>query len=730
LERHLEEVSDLAGGFAAAFDSSEWGRLAGLWHDLGKYQEQFQRRLRGDSMPVEHSGLGAAYTHERFGSNGLGLSFAIAGHHAGLSNWASSDDGLPVPLKERLAKNIPLLKTVLPAIPESITEQNAPALPILLEGKGGMAKEEAKRRQALWVRFLFSTLVDADRLNSAVFCNPDEFEERGNYASISSLRTGLDEYIDKKVARLTEEERSHTVNQCRHEVLGACRKAALEPPGFFSLTVPTGGGKTLSGLSFALRHAEAHGLRRVIVVIPYTSIIEQSASVYRKAFEEIGNENVLEHHSNLDPERAKRELGEDVARRHEMSAENWDAPVIVTTTVQFFETLFASHPSRCRKLHNVARSAIILDEVQSLPPGFLLPIVDALKGLVDDYRCTVVLSTATPPALGERKSFPQGLRDVRPIIANPLDLSLRLKRVLIQWPKSEEEKLDHEALAVKLAGNEQVLTVVNRRDEAREVAMLLQEKTNPESVFHLSALMCPAHRRESLKIIKARLKEKAPCRLVSTQLIEAGVDIDFPVVYRAMAGLDSIVQAAGRCNREGRTEKGEVFVFRSENLPPRGTPKKGMEVTEGMLRDRGGILDPEDPTLFDAFFRQLYMLGDPDLKGILTNLQQFNFASVGRDFRLIEDGFTKSVIVPYGDSDKKVKEIQDMGTNRGRLRALQPYLVSVYDNAFQKLRKGGALEEIVEGMWFLTDLYHHIYDSTFGLVVGDEPGPDPGRIVV
>lgn len=480
-------------------------------------------------------------------------------------------------------------------------------------------------------------------------------------------------------------------------------------------------------MSFGLGHAEQHDLRRVIVVIPYTSIIEQNADVYRQA---LGAENVVEHHSNLDPDKNKSKYGEELTRGHELACENWDAPVIITTTVQFFESLFSNHPSRCRKIHNIARSVIILDEVQSLPPGFLLSIIDALNELASHYGCSIVLSTATPPALAARERFEVGLTGIREIVANTKELAGKLKRLEYAWPNPEAPPVTWYQLAERLVENHQALAVVNKRDDARYLARELQAIAPDEPILHLSALMCAAHRSETLSQIKERLAQGMSCRVVSTQLVEAGVDVDFPVVYRALGGLDSIVQAAGRCNREGRLEKGHVVVFQAATSPPRGTPRRAMEVTEALLREEGGSLHPSDPELFERYFRALYLVENPDVKRIQTLRQEFNFASVGREFTLIEDGFTKSVVVPYGQAETHVQALRLKGPTRETLRRLQRFIVNIYPEAFAKLANLGCLEEVIEGIFVLSKPYESYYDRTFGLVSGDEPQADPAALVV
>jgi CRISPR-associated endonuclease/helicase Cas3 len=730
LEEHLLGVAKLAARFAEVFQSQSWGYCAGLWHDLGKYQAEFQERLLGGHVSVEHSGAGAALASKNARELGIPLAFAIAGHHAGLANYVSSDPGLPTPLRERLKGGGRALETILPVIPAEIAGHSIPGIPAFLHAKPGLRQDEMERlcrRSEFWTRFLFSTLVDADRLDTEAFCDADKAALRSWFSSIPALRERLDSFIDQRMDSLTTMEKKTSVNLSRAEILEACRKAATLSPGVFSLTVPTGGGKTLSAMSFALNHAERCDLRRVIVVIPYTSIIEQNADVYSQA---LGADNVVEHHSSLDSDKKKTKYGEELTNRHELACENWDAPVIVTTTVQFFESLFSNHPSRCRKIHNIARSVIVLDEVQCLPPAFLLSIVEALNELATHYGCSIVLSTATPPALAAREKFETGLKGIREIVANTKELGERLKRVEYAWPADGARFITWAQLAREMLEHQQVLAVVHKRDDARNLARELKAiAPEGEPVWHLSALMCAAHRTEVLSKIKDALARGAACRVVSTQLVEAGVDVDFPIVYRALGGLDSIVQAAGRCNREGHLNKGRVVVFRAETSPPRGTPRRAMEVTESLLREAGGILDPSDPELFEEYFRMLYAVEILDAKRIQTLRQEFNFGFVGREFKLIEDGFTRTVVVPYGEAAVHVQELRLKGATRATLRGLQRFVVNIYPDAFAKFSGAGALEEVIEGVFTLTKPYEGSYDDAFGLLTGDEPQADPAALM-
>ena len=717
LHEHLDQVAARASVSAGVFGSRDWGYCAGLWHDLGKYSSEFQAKLDGKQIQVEHSGVGAAFASGRHKERGLPLAFAIAGHHAGLADYITAEPGLPKPLKERLNENVALTQKLSPLFSSKIASQQIPDFPqflSFLQSGERVEKEAQSRRMELWIRFLFSALVDADRLDSEEFCQPEKAARRSLFPNIETLCERIDSFIDVTQAALPASVKDSPVNRTRQFVASACREAASQARGAFSLTVPTGGGKTLSAMSFALHHAQIHNLRRVIVVIPYTSIIEQNAEVYRKA---LGTEAVVEHQSSLDPKERRTKYGEETTSRAELAAENWDAPVIVTTTVQFFESVFSNRPSRCRKLHNIAGSVIVLDEVQTLPTAFLHSILDALNELVRSYRCSVVLSTATPPALKWRAGFDLGLRDCREIVPSLQQLANQLKRVEYIWPDDNARELDPKELAAELAKHPRVLAIVHRREDARLTAQRLEEFVNGGSVYHLSALMCPSHRSQTIDQIKKTLERGAPCRVVSTQLVEAGVDVDFPFVYRALGGLDSIVQAAGRCNREGRIDRGRVLIFRAHSAPPRGTPMRALGVTNCLLREHGGSLDLDDPAIFEDYFRQLYFLEDLDPRGIQTLRQEFRFASVSREFQMIEDGFTHVVVVPFGNASARLDELRRLGPTRETTRGLQAFTVNIYPDAFQKLSDAGALEEIMESTWAVTGSFSNLYSEKYGLVI-------------
>lgn len=716
---HLGEVAGLASGFAAAFDSEEWGRLAGLWHDLGKYRPEFQRRIRGSREQVEHAGVGATLANERKLTS---LAFAIAGHHAGLANPAVEAGGTR-PLRDRILENRGPLDEVRHLIPpEFLASGVSPPLPtrLLAEGASVRQSREASARSAeFWTRMLFSTLVDADFLATERFCSPDRYAARPTHSP-------LDVLADRLGRRLAAMAGESEVNRIRRSVLEDCLRAADQAPGFFSLTVPTGGGKTLSSMAFALRHAARHGLRRVVVAVPFTSIIEQNAAVYRDVF---GPEDVVEHHSNLDEEVLQERYGEAEVRRR-LASQNWDAPVIVTTNVQLFESLFANRPSRCRKLHNLVRSVIILDEAQTLPAGFLLPVLDALRELVANYGCTILLSTATQPALARRPALPSGLEGVREIASDTSGLARALRRVDVRWPSPTPSATSFSEVAGQLATERQVLAVVHRRQDAKDLFRLLPASDRT----HLSALMCPAHRAEVLTGVRAALSEGRPCRLVTTQLIEAGVDIDFPVVFRALAGLDSLVQAAGRCNREaalrdsnGHPIPGRFVIFRAETPPPPGILRRGLEVTDAMLARHPGGLVFGDPAITEEYFRLLFGMVALDANGIQTHRAGLNFATTAQEFRLINDA-TWPVVAPWGDAEERLRRHLSAPTG-ATFRSLQPFTVRIYDQQLRGLLDAGAVTGVCEGLYSLAPAFRHLYDAECGLLGGEDAMPDPEALI-
>ena len=560
LQSHSVNVGEMAAEFARVFGAQEIAYQTGQLHDLGKYSEPFNQRLHGGPS-VDHATAGAKVAIERWG-NVIGklMAFCIAGHHAGLANGNGEGDNRST-LKQRLAlqfgADIPALDNLWQQ--EIKLPQNLSAPPLKADAHHPFFS------YAFFTRMLYSCLVDADYLDTeAFYLNlENKASERGGYPDLNTLQHNFNQFINdfrRRIAQAPEqteaEKRNAALNRLRSEILEHAVEQAAQPQGLFTLTVPTGGGKTFTSMAFALEHAKRHGMRRVIYVIPFTSIIEQNAAEFRKAFGELGEQAVLEYHSTFDDGKLQNEATKDKLR---LASENWDAPIVVTTAVQFFESLFADRSSRCRKLHNIAGSVIILDEAQMLPLNLLLPIMQAIKELAQNYRCSVVMCTATQPAVQAENGFYRGFENVREIAPKPTALFDKLRRTTVQHIGTQTDA----DLLAKLAEYPQMLVIVNNRCHARS---LYDQAKHLDGTFHLTTLMCAKHRSQKLDEIRDRLKKGEPCRVIATSLIEAGVDVDFPLVMRAEAGLDSVAQAAGRCNREGKrpSENSFVWIFAPE----------------------------------------------------------------------------------------------------------------------------------------------------------------------
>jgi CRISPR-associated endonuclease/helicase Cas3 len=685
LADHLLRVADLAQSRGEPARIGAWARLAGLLHDIGKSSAEFQARLRGDPAAVDHSTAGALVSVTRWETVGRVLAYAIAGHHAGLPDFQE--------LWSRLQK------TDIPVFDATIVDCPSGLPPIPFDAPG------SQLAGSLFVRMIFSCLVDADYLATETFYQPDVTATRGRRAQLVSLI----ERLERALGEMTREAAHTPINATRREIQDACRTAAGAPPGLFSLTVPTGGGKTLASLLFALHHARAHGLRRVIFAIPYTSIIEQTAAVFRAV---LGEAAVLEHHSGVPVPAAGDEQGVDAFNKLKLDAENWDAPVVVTTNVQLFESLFAARPGACRKLHALAGSVVVLDEAQMLPTAYLRPCIAALQELAANYRVSPVLCTATQPALERSEWLPEGLAGVREIAPNPEDLHTSLRRVTVV----EAGRLSDDALVHALAARSQVLCIVDTRGHAAEVFAALRERAAAGS-HHLSARMCPAHRREKLREIHAALVvDGGPCRVVSTQLIEAGVDVDFPEVFRALAGLDSIAQAAGRCNREQRQPLGTLHLFQTDRSVGLPDWRRRIACARAVL-DTGA--DPLSPAAQKDFFRRLYDLAELDEKGITDLLSDpggelvFDFRTAAERFRFV-DSAMEPVAVPYDDTARdRIAELERSPTPGKLARRLDPYTVQLHPNEVAALRAVGAVRPTDLGLHILVN--ESLYDDDLGL---------------
>jgi CRISPR-associated endonuclease/helicase Cas3 len=694
LGEHLGNVAKLAARFASAFGAEAWGQSVGHLHDAGKATQEFIQRLEGRPVRVNHSIFGARLGWEQGGILGLLLSYIVAGHHGGLPDGGMQAGQLHYRLEN---ERVPADVAIIPGV----------GCPPDLKPPFFLPKGQAGFTLSFFTRMLFSCLTDADFLDTEAFCDSDKSEARSvtRCLDVAALRDAL----NGRLAELARDAAPSRVNGLRQIVLADCRARAGDGPGFFSLTVPTGGGKTFSSMAFALDHAVAHGMRRVVYAIPFTSIIEQNAQVFSSA---LGRENVLEHHCNYRSNDEPEERGYD--RWRGLAAENWAAPVVVTTNVQFFESLFSNKPSRCRKLHNIARSVIVLDEAQAIPTEYMEPCLCALRELVSRYGCSVVLCTATQPAV-DAESLRTRLPDVREIIADPARLYADLKRTEVVFAG----RMADAALAERLGSLAQVLCIVGTKAQARSVFDLVHER---EGVFHLSTNMYPEHRWQVLADIRERLKNKQPCRVISTSLIEAGVDVDFPVVYRAMAGLDSIAQAAGRCNREGRLEGlGQVVVYEPEN-PPRMPWLQRCASRAGETLRSLPENDPLGLVAMRRYFELLYDVQELDTKGIVKRLNApldkdllFPFKAVAQDFRFIEDEGVAVIIPREPEAEALVRRLRYSDFPRGILRKLQRYSVTARTRDMMKLQAAGAVEMIQDAYPVLRNL--GAYDDNVGLRV-------------
>ena len=665
-------------GSAEAKSARQWGYLAGLWHDLGKYPEKWQSYLRAKTDThsdevaerIDHATAGARHAVTTFPVIGHILAFAIAGHHSGLLDTISDHA-----CQEKRLKNSP---PDLSSIPAEVLAQAAPQLP------ASISRDFSSSNISAFTRMLFSCLVDADFLATETFMSQERSQIRPK--ETDGILAQMLTLLEKKVASFGPP--ATPVAQSRASVYQRCLDASDQDAGLFSLNVPTGGGKTLSSLAFALRHAILHGQKRVIYVIPFTSIIEQNAAVFEEVFAPLtascSSPIVLEHHSNLSPEKE--------TTRSRLAAENWDAPLIVTTAVQFYESLHAARTSSCRKLHRIANSVVILDEAQCLPVDYLDACLSTVKQLSAHYQTSVVLCTATQPAIHQSEEFPIGLPGIRPIIADARLLYRELERVKVV----DRGSLDDGSLVREIAAAPQVLAIVNTRKHAQKLFALLPEEESEN--FHLSALMCPEHRQNILEIIRSRLYQGLPTRLISTQLIEAGVDVDFPLVYRSLAGIDSIAQASGRCNRNGALPLGETHIFRSEHQRAEAYFRDTAQVAEQVLALHD---DPLSLESVELFFRLYYLGHNPpsapkwDSKDIQADFKLvqsrdlpflFQFKTVAEKFRLIENQQVP-VIIPYDEKSRGlVTQLRNASIHLRRelLRSLQRYTVQIYETEYRR----------------------------------------------
>jgi CRISPR-associated endonuclease/helicase Cas3 len=698
LAEHLQGVSRLAGEFAEISGFGEEARLAGLLHDLGKYGDLFQKRLKGEAHGLDHWSMGAWLALSGYGA--VAAALAIQGHHIGLQYLRKSD--LMNLNPAQIIRNHPQQL--------SLSEANLPTLKTRLTADGLTLKKPAQTLcghslkssfgSLLDIRLLFSALVDADFLDTeAHFQGGPEGKRYRSSGPLLQAAAALDILLTHINTLGRESKADPKIAEVREWLRADCLEAADAPPGLFTLTAPTGSGKTLAMLAFALAHAAKHQLRRIVLVVPYLSIIEQTAAVYRDLFEpHFGPDYVLEHHSlaglgkedsrsDTEGEPGKPESDE---RRRRLLAENWDAPVVVTTSVQMLESLFSNRPAACRKLHRLPRSVILFDEVQTLPAPLAVPTLASLSHLAHAHESSLVFATATQPAFEHlhaevQNHAPAGWQP-RPIVPRPARLFEPMRRVRRQWD-DPDQPVSWPELAVRLRDRRQVLCIVNLK---RHAQALWQEFDGPDA-FHLSTNLCPAHRRTLLAAVRERLKRREPVRLIATQCVEAGVDLDFPTVFRAFGPLEAIIQAEGRCNREGRLEGfGEMRVFMPESdgkkLYPPGGYEQAAQVTRMLLKRHGPDgMYLEDPEFIAGYYRELYDISRPEAarktQELLEHVQAGAFPEIARSYRLIEQDAV-NVVVPYPEEMALFEELGRMAEKTGLtgefIRKARALAVSLY----------------------------------------------------
>lgn len=693
-KEHLSGVAGMASSFAGKFGMSYWGYILGILHDKGKERNSFQQYIRiTNGLSFEGIKTSEDHNHAFVGgliaNNIMGrsvdnlLSNQIISHHTGLHNWMD----IEAILKDR---KIPLEIDIADVdIDKSLLIKELRNSPI------GRSYSEIKNLNHL-SRVLFSCLTDADRLDTERFMDRNSWEKRKCASTLSDLLPKLENFIEELQSGAVES----VVNNVRKIVLEQCKLMSTSEKGFYSLTVPTGGGKTLSSLLWAMRHSVCNNMARIIIAIPYTSIIVQTAGLLKKIF---GEENVLEHHSNFNLDEIKDEVKRDKAK---LAAENWDYPIIVTTNVQLFESMFSNKPSECRKLHNIVNSVIILDEVQTLPTDFLQPIVDAMKAYQNMFGISILFTTASQPVLSGliTGSNPngefEGIKKITEIIPEKFALHDKLHRVKLDI---DNEGCTYDEMASRIAEYDKVLCIVNTRKDAKEI---YERLPNDGIKLHLSRMMCPRHISQTITRIKSLLKDESVpiIRVVATQLIEAGVDIDFPVVFRQEAGLDSVLQAAGRCNREGRIQMGQTIVFSlcKENRNPYGS----MAAANNARKNLPTNSDWFSPATMKDYFLQLYSRKNTfdikDIKYYLYNPNELCFEKASSEFKLIEaEGV--NIIVNWEDSMEFVQQLKEHGCTYSLMKQLAQYTVGVHKSDFNSLVKYGVLEEALEGIYVLYD---------------------------
>ena len=685
LIQHLENVSHLTGIFCSSFGMQEEGEICGLLHDIGKYSTAFQERLRGSNRKVDHSTAGA---YELFSIKDIPSAICVAGHHGGLPDLGNRND-----LTDTFMARINQAKAG--GLEDYSAWRQEIRIPQLIAWSANSQLDSY-----YMIRMLFSSLTDADWLDTEAYFQNREYSVPR--VDMGILKDMLDSYVERWWG--TKEE----INIRRCRILRAAMDYGSEAPGFFSMAVPTGGGKTVSSMAFALHHAVAHNKTRIIYVIPYCSILEQTQEIFEKIF---GKDMIFAHYSGAEYQREENDQDEDIRA---FSTENWEAPIILTTAVQFFESLYAAKPGKSRKLHNIANSILIFDEAQMLPVPYLASCIAGIGQLVQHFNCTAVLCTATQPALEPLLiEFAPG-KIMRELCPEPVQMYEAFRRVRYQ----DEGLLTDNQLIERIKESSQVLCVVNSRRQAQQLYTLLGKQ---EGTYHLSTLMTPYDRKRILKTIRARLINGDVCRVISTSLIEAGVDVDFPDVWRAIAGLDSIIQTGGRCNREGKRpmDNSIVHIFRSEAKAPRML-EQNIAATERVLRTHKQIDSPE--AIHDYFQFLLYTLKERrqlDEKEIIQYAQKLMFETVEKRFHMI-DGADYTIYVSIDDGEKLIQKLRVEGPSRQLLRNLGQYSVSVYHQYFDQMETGGKIEKITDTAGILLDTGFYSRETGLPFTVSEQ----------
>ena len=690
LAEHLRSVAELARTYSCDVKFADEAKLSGLLHDLGKYGNLFQRRLDGKESGLDHWTAGAWVAISHYQS--LAAAFAIYGHHVGLPSFADLKKIADIekfashhPFNLRLSD--PSADRLMARLVDDGLEVTKPNQPLFNSNVLGLGDMLDQRR-------IFSALTDADFVDTEAHFNGDVngkvYREPGPPLQAEQALAILQTELNRLGANSGA---TGAVASVRKTLLANCLDAADSDTGLFTLTAPTGSGKTLSMLAFALSHAVKHKLNRVVMVIPYLTITEQTASIYRSLFEpHFGPHYVLEHHSlaGMGKENCQSDAEQKQEQQRRLLSENWDAPIIITTSVQMLESLFSNRPSSCRKLHRLAESVILFDEVQTLPLHLSIPTLAALSHLAHQWRSSVVFSTATQPAFQHLQSkvvehVKSGWQP-REIVREPQKMADQLRRVTYSWPEPNRQ-LDWPALAQQIKNESQALCIVNLKKHAKSVwETLVETSDDDKSILHLSTNLCAAHRQQVLETVRQKLEHKQPIALVATQCVEAGVDIDFPAVWRSIAPLDAIIQAAGRCNREDKLDEGRLTVFIPEDTPYPPMPGylQATKITEHLLRTVGTEgFDPHQRTLIDRYYQELYDLGRPDeqAKELLRAIKAVDFPEVAQQYRLIKQD-SINIIVPYSEESKLFEELvaeaSEHGLNQQWIRKARPLTVSLY----------------------------------------------------